>query len=214
MERGAAVARETDRLVTFGVEPTRAEPGYGYIELGEERGDWHELAAFHEKPDRETARQYLERGHRWNAGIFAWRPEAFLSAVRDSPLSPLLDALERGNPEAGFDAISPRSVDRAVMERTANAAVVPASFAWDDVGAWDAFARRDGDDDGNVTVGEVDELAIDASNNVVAADGVEVSLVGVSDLAVVAWDDRVLVVPTADAQRVREVARRRAETEE
>jgi mannose-1-phosphate guanylyltransferase len=100
------------------------------------------------------------------------------------------------------------------MERTANAAVVPAPFPWNDLGAWDAFARRAGDDDGNVAVGDADLLALDASNNVVAADGVEVSLVGVSDLAVVTWDDRVLVVPTADAQRVREVARRRAEGEE
>jgi len=214
MGDGVEVAASTGRLVTFGVEPTRPETGYGYVELGADRGDWYELETFHEKPDADAARRYVDGGHRWNAGIFAWRPTAFLSAARESPLAPLVDALERDAEAAGYDAVRPTSVDHAVLERTDDAAVVPVSFPWDDLGAWDAFPRvRPGDGDGNVTVGDADLLALDSASNVVASDGASVSLVGVSDLAVVAWDDHVLVVPKAEAQRVRELARRREATE-
>jgi mannose-1-phosphate guanylyltransferase len=205
--RGAAVAAETGRLVTFGVDPTRPETGYGYLEPGESYGDWATLDSFHEKPDRETAESYVAAGYRWNAGIFAWTPESFLSAARDSRLAPLVAELDRGDPEAGFAAVESVSVDYAVMEPAADAgevAVVPADFGWDDLGAWDALERLlPADDAGNVALGDL--LSVDAADNVVATDDKHVSLVGVEGLAVVAYDDRVLVVPKEDAQRVREV---------
>ncbi|SEK89713.1 mannose-1-phosphate guanylyltransferase [Haloferax larsenii] len=205
MARGARVAAETDSLVAFGVEPTRPDTGYGYIEPGAFHGDYADLATFHEKPDANTAERYVEQGYLWNAGMFAWTPDALLAAARDSPLDPLVDALDAGTVEVGFDAVDPLSIDYAVMERAEDAAVVPVDFEWDDVGAWDALARvLDADEDGNVALGD-DPIVVDAADNVVATDGANVSLVGVSDLAVVAWDDRVLVVPKAEAQRVREV---------
>ena len=219
MRRGARVAAETDALVTFGVEPTRPDTGYGYIEPGASRGDYAPVAAFHEKPDAETARAYVDAGHYWNAGIFAWTPDALLAAARDSPLSDLVADLAAGvDAERAFEGVPAVSVDYGVMERTANAVVVPASFEWDDLGSWDAFDRvRDGDgggesaddgsesagDDGTVSVGDVTVRTLDAADNVVAGDDVHVSLVGVSDLAVVSWDDRVLVVPKDRAQDVR-----------
>jgi mannose-1-phosphate guanylyltransferase len=208
MQRGARVAGETGRLVTFGITPERPDTGYGYIEPGPERrtdsGDgFAELARFHEKPDADTAQEYVDAHYYWNSGIFAWTPAAFLSAAADSPLGPLVDALDAGDPDAGFDAVEPVSVDYAVLERVDDAAVVPAAFTWDDLGSWDALDRvlpQDGD--GNVATGE--SLTIDAADNVVATDDKHVSLVGVSGLAVVAYDDRVLVVPKGEAQRVRE----------
>ena len=205
---GARVATETDALVTFGVDPSRAETGYGYIEPGENQSldseTYFDLAAFHEKPDVETATEYVDAGYYWNAGIFAWTPDSLLSAARDSPLEPLVDALDAGDEAGGFDEVAEVSIDYAVMERAENAAVVPATFEWDDLGSWDALERvLDVDDDGNVALG--DSLTVDAADNVVASDDKHVSLVGVSGLAVVAWDDRVLVVPKEDAQRVREV---------
>lgn len=208
MARGARVAGETGRLVTFGVEPDRPDTGYGYIEAGEERetGDdsFRELARFHEKPDAATAEEYVEAGYYWNSGIFAWTPEAFLAAAADSPLGPLVEHLDAGDAEAGFDAIEPVSVDYAVLERVEDAAVVPAAFSWDDLGSWDALDRvLPQDDDGNVAIGE--HVTVDAADNVVASDDKHVSLVGVSGLAVVAYDDRVLVVPKGEAQRVREL---------
>jgi len=204
--RAARTAVETEGLVTVGVEPTRPEPGYGYIEPGESREGYETVTQFREKPDRETATEYVDRGCYWNAGMFAWTPEALLSTARASPLSGLVDALERGEPERGFDAVDPVSVDYAVLERTEEVFVVPADFAWDDLGAWDALARHlPTDDDGNAVLG--DAVTVDAADNVVATDG-HVSLVGVSDLVVASYGDRTLVVPADESQRVREVVAR------
>ncbi|WP_129114283.1 mannose-1-phosphate guanylyltransferase [Halegenticoccus tardaugens] len=204
MRTGARVAAETGSLVAFGVEPTRPDTGYGYVEPGADRGDHFDLAAFREKPDAETAARYIESGCLWNAGIFAWTPDALRRAALGSPLAPLVEALDAGDPETGFEAVEAVSVDYAVMERAEDAAVVPAAFEWDDLGSWDALERvLDADAADNVALGEA--LSVDAAGNVVASDGKHVSLVGVDDLAVVAWDDRVLVAPKAEAQRVREV---------
>ncbi|WP_049980671.1 mannose-1-phosphate guanylyltransferase [Halolamina rubra] len=208
MTDGARVAADTGRLVTFGVTPDRPETGYGYVEPGAAREAdgvaFHEVVTFHEKPDAETARAYVDAGYRWNSGMFAWTPESFLDAAADSPLAPLVDALAAGDPEAGFDAVEPVSVDYAVFERAEGVAVVDADFAWDDLGTWDALDRvLAPDEDGNVALGAY--TAVDAADNVVASDDKHVSLVGVSGLAVVAYDDRVLVVPKDDAGRVREL---------
>ncbi|QZY00628.1 mannose-1-phosphate guanylyltransferase [Halobaculum rubrum] len=226
MARGAHVAADTDRLVAFGVEPTRPATGYGYIEPGDERTgdertgdgsavDYRELAAFHEKPDADSVARYVDAGYYWNAGIFAWTPAALFREARDTPLGPLADALDGDDPdpEAGFAAVDPVSIDYAVMEHAERAAVVPAAFAWDDLGAWDALDRvLDADADGNVVAGGAETLAVDAADNVVAADGKHVSLVGVEGLCVVAYDDRVLVVPKEQAQRVRDAVDRLKES--
>jgi mannose-1-phosphate guanylyltransferase len=239
LARGARLASESGRLVAFGVEPTRPETGYGYIEPGRAldtgTGTGFELAAFHEKPDAETATRYVDEGYLWNAGTFAWTPRAFRDAALDSPLAPLVEALADGRVAAGFDAVEPTSVDYAVMERVADAAVVPLDVAWDDLGSWDALRRLlVPDADGNVvhrsgaheaargtaetTADTVEDgesegeeggaLFVDSRDNVVVSDGPHVSVAGVDGLAVVAWDDRVLVVPAAEAQRVRAVVSR------
>jgi mannose-1-phosphate guanylyltransferase len=199
-------ALETAGLVTIGVEPDRPATGYGYIEPAREptRGHATPVASFREKPDAETAAALVDAGCLWNAGMFAWTPDTFLSAARESPLAALVDALDDGDAAGGYDAVDPVSVDYAVMERTDRAFVVPADFAWDDLGAWDALARLvDADADGNAVLG--DALTIDASGTVLASDDKHVSVVGVEDLVVAAFDDRVLVVPKDDAQRVRDV---------
>lgn len=204
-------AVETEGLVVFGIEPTRPATGYGYVEpgegagAGEPDGDYAPVEQFREKPDEETAKQFVADGFYWNAGLFAWTPDALLRAARDSPLQPLIAALEAGDPERGFEEVEPVSIDYAVMERADDVYVVPADFEWDDVGSWDALERVvETDEDGNAVLGET--LTIDAGDNVVAADDVtHVSVVGVEGLVVAAYDDRVLVVPKDEAQRVREV---------
>ncbi|UPV75852.1 sugar phosphate nucleotidyltransferase [Halorussus limi] len=204
-ERAARTAVETEGLVAFGVEPTRPATGYGYIEPSDSEAERAEIERFREKPDRETAERFVEEGFYWNAGLFAWTPESLLRETRDSPLGPLVAALDEGDPERGFAEIEGVSIDYAVMERTDDAYVVPADFEWDDVGAWDAIERVVGtDDDGNAILG--DGLTVDAADNVVAADDeTHVSLVGVEGLVVAAYGDRVLVAPKDEAQRVREV---------
>ncbi len=202
----AAVAVETGGVVTVGVEPTHPATGYGYIEPGNSYGSHFDVVQFREKPDETTAKRFVEEGFYWNSGLFAWTPDAFLQAARDSPLESLITALDEGDPASGFDTVESTSVDYAVMERIDDAYVVPAEFEWDDLGSWDAFERLDtgdnGDNGDNVVLGEA--LTIDATGNVVAGDK-HVSLVGVDDLVVAAYDDRVLVVPKSDSQRVREV---------
>ena len=244
IRQGVAVAAATGRLVTFGIEPTRPETGYGYIEPVDAPdadndvsgaadaaagSEWYPVASFHEKPDAETADSYVAAGHYWNAGLFAWRPDAFLAAADSPPLAPLLDALRSDGssdaPRSGddsdrlrpdhdpgvreaFESVDPVSVDYAVLESAADVAVVPASFPWDDVGSWDSLDRvLDADGDGNVATDGVTLRTLDAADNVVAADDAHVSVVGVSGLAVVAWDDRVLVVPKERAQDVRRLVR-------
>jgi mannose-1-phosphate guanylyltransferase len=197
------VAHETGGLVTLGVEPTRAATGYGYIEPGGARDGYTAVASFTEKPDAAAADRYVAAGYLWNAGIFAWTPDALLDAASEGALAGFVDALD--TPERAFDAVDPVSVDYAVMEDAENAYVVPAAFEWDDLGSWDALERVvETDEAGNARLGET--LALDAADCVLAAgDDQHVSAVGVSDLVVAAYDGRVLVVPKREAQRVREV---------
>lgn len=203
--RACEVAADTGGLVTVGVEPTRAATEYGYVEPGTAFDGYRRVESFHEKPDPGAAARYREHGYLWNAGLFAWRPEAFLDAARDSPLAPLVEALAAGDPERGFADVPAESVDDAVMEDAEEVYVVPADFEWDDLGSWDAFERvLAADSDGNVSLGET--LALDAEGCVLAAgEGQHVAAVGVSDLVVAAHDGRVLVVPKRETQRVREV---------
>ena len=173
-----------------------------------ERTPARPVARFVEKPDRETAREYVDRGWYWNAGMFCWTPAAFLEAARESPLGDLITAVESGRADEGFAAVDAVSVDHAVLERADDVRVVSAGFDWDDLGDWDAVGRvlaSDADADGNVVLGE--GLALDASECVLATDG-HVSVVGVEDLVVASFEDRTLVVPRERAQDVRTVVDR------
>ncbi|WP_121820261.1 mannose-1-phosphate guanylyltransferase [Halostella salina] len=213
--RAARVAAATDGLVTLGVEPTRPATEYGYIAPGPERettdGDaYAPVERFREKPDREAAADLVADCY-WNAGVFAWTPDAFLRECRGTPLAAVADAADADDPDAlraAVEAVDPVSVDYAVMERTDDAYVVPAEMEWDDLGSWDALERvLETDADGNAVLG--DALTVDASGTVVATGGeAHVSVVGADDLVVAAYGDRVLVVPKAEAQRVREVVDR------
>lgn len=201
------VAVETGGLVTIGVEPNRPATGYGYIRPGTPFGRYFAVDTFREKPDRERAEWFLDRGFYWNTGMFAWTPDALLSAARDSLLDTFVADLDAGATDEAFEAVAPISIDYAVMERTDDAYVLPAEIGWDDLGSWDALERVfRADGDGNVTIGET--LAVDSTGSVVASDDKHVSVVGVDDLVVAAFDDRVVVVPKSDAQRVREVVER------
>ncbi|NHN41883.1 mannose-1-phosphate guanylyltransferase [Halorubellus sp. JP-L1] len=239
----AAVAVETEGLVTMGVEPTRDATGYGYVEptafeplagdadatdgtdateatdatdgteANDATGEYAPVAAFREKPDRETARQLRDLGCLWNAGIFAWTPDAFLRECRGTPLESLAD--DELALDAAFDAAPAVSVDYAVLERTDSAYVVPAAFEWDDLGSWDALGRiLDGDDAGNAVLATEggsdagdsgDAVLVDTEDAVVATDDKHVSVVEGDGLVVAAFDDRVLVVPRESSQRVRAV---------
>lgn len=211
-ERACEVAAETDRLVTIGVEPDRPAVGYGYVKPGADRGDYYEAAGFFEKPSPGTAERYRYNGFYWNTGMFAWTPDALLREARATDLASLVSGLESGPAERAFALCPTVSVDNAVLEQSNSVALVPApeGFEWDDLGTWDALARvfaDAADDDGNVVLG--DALTLGAEDCLIATDETNhVAAVGVSNLTVAAYGDRTLVVPTREAQRVREVTER------
>lgn len=200
---GAGIAERTDSLFTIAVPPTRPETGYGYIQPGERLrvdGDVEgfRVRSFVEKPDKDTALEYLEAGYLWNSGIFLWRASFFLEEVQTvaPELGDLIPLLERGDVEAFFREAPTISVDEAVLERSSRVASLRATFQWDDVGCWESLARtRTRDEGGNVLLGPVH--AVDSRENVVMAEDGAVVLFGVEGLAVVRSGDIVLVADRA-----------------
>lgn len=186
-------------LVTFGIEPDRAETGYGYIRRGEALAPGAFRAVrFAEKPDRATAEAWLaEGGWDWNAGIFLFEREALLDAFRRHALSVLTAA------EGDFESAPSASIDTAVMEKAEKVAVVPTVMGWTDIGSWEALhALGPVDGDGNLLTGDV--VAPDSRNCLVRSEGPVVVALGVEDLVIVATERAVLVVPRGETQRVRE----------
>lgn len=216
----ALAAAEHGKLVTLGVTPSRPETGYGYIEAGiagAEAGGrtFHEVVAFREKPDLETARRYVAGGrHAWNAGIFVWRASAIreeIAAHLPALALALADpALVRGGAAAeaalaaAYAGIEPISIDYGVLERSRRIWMLPIDCGWNDVGSWTAlYDVRPHDPAGNVITG--DAVLADTRNAVVHAGGPLVALVGVEDLIVISTPEAVLVCARDKAQDVRKV---------
>jgi len=207
LETAERVAREEQALVTVGVVPTRPDPGFGYIEPGEEtESGARKVARFVEKPDRRRAESMMHDGYLWNSGIFAWTVKDFLDEIRrlTPEVSAALESHGSGDLSDFFDAVKPVSVDVGVLERSDRVRVVPGDFGWDDVGTWGALRRvKPENDSGNVTSGEV--VSLDARGNVVHAEGGPVVLYGVNDLVVVTRNGMTLVTTTdgsADLKRL------------
>ncbi|MFT3978495.1 MAG: mannose-1-phosphate guanylyltransferase/mannose-6-phosphate isomerase [Sphingomonas bacterium] len=202
-------------LITFGITPDAPETGYGYIRAGEEVAPGvHRVDRFVEKPPLETAKAMLaEGGHVWNGGIFLFRADAYLDALRAYEPE-MLDAVERAvtrarregarvMPDAdAFAAARAESIDYAVMERASRVAVVSVTMGWNDVGSWDALhAISMRDDDGNVFQGDV--TALESTGCLVNSDRARVALLGVHDLIVVASGDDILILPRGRSQEVK-----------
>jgi mannose-1-phosphate guanylyltransferase len=220
LSKAAETARREDVLVTLGLTPRYAATGFGYIETGEildERPpEVRRAAAFREKPDSDTAREYLASGrHLWNSGMFAWRAEVFLAELRRH-MPELADGLEELGPYLGgpeqdqalarvYPELPSISVDYGVLEKSDRIRVVKADFGWSDVGSWEAMADLwPQDQDGNACQdGEL--LALEARGNLVSAGGRLAVLLGVSGLAAVVTDDVLLILPRDRCQDVRAV---------
>lgn len=214
----AVQAAATDRLVTFGITPTRPETGYGYIRRGRPMADVDgafDVAAFVEKPSLEVAQGYVAAGtYAWNSGMFLFPVGRLLAELEEhvpDVLAACREALSGGSRDldffrldaAAFARAPSISIDYAVMERTARAAVVPCEIGWTDVGAWSAlWDVGTKDTDGNVTVGDV--LLEDAHDCYVRSDSHLTALVGIENAVVVVVDDAVLV---ADRNRTQDVKR-------
>jgi mannose-1-phosphate guanylyltransferase len=189
LARAAALSRRHNRLFTIGAVPTRPETGYGYIAPGrafEGAADAHEVARFVEKPDRAQAEAYIAEGCLWNTGIFVLPAALLLAELRahTPELAALLPLLDDGDSDAFFERAPSLTIDVGLLERSRAVGVLRASFAWDDVGAWDAVGRtRECDPAGNVAEG--DAHFVDARNNIAWADDGSIVVFGADDLVVV-----------------------------
>lgn len=203
------------RIVVFGIRPDRPETGFGYIEADGDR-----VLHFTEKPNLDVASGYVASGRFfWNAGMFcfpAWKmleamsehcPDLLAQVRTAYGASKTTVAGERTSVEvdrSAFAAVSPISLDYAVMEKETNAGFVPCGFAWSDIGSWDAMASLvEADEHGNRATGEV--LMHDARGSFVHSETRLVGLVGVSDLLVIDTPDALMVADRNRAQDVRSV---------
>ena len=216
--RGVEPARH-GRLVTFGIVPTRAETGYGYVKATPDGDAAVPVDAFVEKPDRDTAEAYVAGGeHFWNSGLFLFSAGTYLREL--ARLSPAIHdavaasaaALEADmtflRPDAARFARPPSdSIDYAVMEKTGAAMMVPLDAGWSDVGSWQALAEVCGtDDDGNTVSG--DAILHGCRDSLVQAESRLVMGVGLDNLVIVETKDAVLVADKSRSQDVKHVVDR------
>lgn len=221
--RSVAEAVELARkgwLVTFGVEPTRPETGYGYIEGGDsiEGSVAHQVARFVEKPDLQTAESYIaSKRFSWNSGMFCFTAGTMIAALREHAPD-VLTAVERAMAESSLD-IAPVmlhadsfaqcpdiSIDYAVMERASKVAVIAADFDWSDIGSWSALAELVSPDaKGNRINGET--LLVDTANCYIQSDSRIVAGIGIDNLLVIDTPDALLVAHNSRAQDVKGVVK-------
>ncbi len=210
-------AAKAGQIVTFGVHPTHAETGYGYLELEQAVGrDPMPLTRFVEKPDADTAKKMLDAGnYLWNAGIFLFAAETIIRAFKaNAPtmLEPVQTSIDDGKHDLGFLRLAPdawgraeeTSLDYAVMEKADNLTVVPLSTAWSDLGGWDAVWRGSACDEfGVATSGKA--TAIDCHNTLLRSEDVRMEVVGIGlqNIVTVAMPDAVLVADVSRAQDVK-----------
>jgi mannose-1-phosphate guanylyltransferase/mannose-6-phosphate isomerase len=214
-----ALEAEKGALVTFGVGPTHAETGYGYIRRGAKRksgGDAFDVSAFTEKPSEAVAQSYVDAGdYYWNSGIFMFRADRLLEEM-DQHCSEIVSAcrsaIKGGRrdldflrlDEKAFKACPSDSIDYAVMEKTDAACVIPASMGWNDVGSWDSlWSLGEKDAGNNVVVGDV--VCKDTKNSYIRSQNRLVATLGIEDLVVVETSDAVLVASRERAQDLKKI---------
>lgn len=221
---GFALAEASEALVTLGIKPTWACPGFGYIERGgrarvsgyQGQSKAFEVSSFREKPAPEVAEDYLAQGgYSWNAGIFVWTVAAFLrEASRHAPeLAELTNELRRARDfkasvEGQFHHQTRISIDYALLEKSARVLNIEAEFDWDDVGGWVSLGKYlQRDDAGNALRGDLTQ--IDSEDNIIySTTGVRVALLGVRDLIVVQTPDALLIADRNQADRIKKLVDR------
>ena len=217
LERAFTLAEREPLLVTFGVKPGGADTNFGYIQRGAKLAERvHRVARFTEKPDRERAQHYVASGeYTWNTGIFVWGRHTFMQALAAGrpAIANAFAGLSFAPRATGefeamlaerFPSVESISVDYAVLESVPNVVTIDATFDWDDLGSWGAWARRQPRDArGNVTWG--DAVPVDCDRCVVVGDGFPAAPLGLSDMVVVATPQGTLVCRREETDQVRRV---------
>lgn len=216
---GVARIQDTGELVTFGITPTHAETGYGYLELAN-RLEGHgavDLKRFVEKPDADTAEAMVKSGmYLWNAGVFLASARTLIAAYHahaPTLIAPVTQSLEEAEHDLGFLRLAPEpwgradniSIDYAVMEKSDTIAVVPLSGGWSDLGSWEAVRRISSQDENGVAL-HGRATAIDCRDVLLRSEdpGVELVGIGLENIFAVATGDAVLVADLSRAQDVKQ----------
>jgi len=230
IKAGATIASEEDKLITIGIDPTRAETGYGYIKMAEQYKvvdgiAVYEVDSFTEKPKPVVAQQYYYgRKHLWNSGMFIWSVNSVLRAIShcQPEMCTLLDSYSKriGSKDEVdarhelYEQSTPISIDFAVLEDAENVLAIKADLIWDDVGSWNALERyKEKDQDNNVIIGRAKtnhtyETTIYNENG-----GIIVSI-GISDLVIVKTDDIVLAAHKTKVNEVKQILKELGQDED
>lgn len=213
----AIKAAESGKLVTFGIQPTRPDTGFGYIKAHQVDGEQvYAVDRFTEKPDLASAEAFLKEGnYYWNSGMFVWRASVILAEMQQHlpavyqvvqnilaesrDVSTFQQAVEKH-----FATMPSISIDYGVLEKSDSVSLIPCDIGWNDVGSWQAlFEISDKDENGNALQGNV--IAVGSKNNLIRAEKRLVAAIGVEDLCIIETADAVLISKSDQTQRVREV---------
>ncbi|MBN2601610.1 MAG: mannose-1-phosphate guanylyltransferase [Candidatus Marinimicrobia bacterium] len=219
VENGVQFARDHVALITFGITPTRPATGYGYIQYSKKdavyKDSIYKVKTFAEKPNQATAQRFLESGEfLWNSGMFIWKAENILNALRLflpetyeslQNIGQAIDTSQYPNIlKKQWATIHGNSIDYGVMEKAKNVYVVQGSFDWSDVGSWDAvYEIKKKDKNGNVIIGEV--VPIDTENSYIYSRKHLISTIGVKDLIIIQSKNSTLIVSRHDTERVKDL---------
>lgn len=220
VDYGAKLAVEKKSIITIGIRPRSAHTGYGYIQHGElvhEDGEFQSftLNGFTEKPDLDTAREFLDAGNfLWNSGMFLWTCDTILTEIAQymPELSALLNEIDGAigtkNEGAVIESLFPKSenisIDYGIMEQTKVGLVINGTFDWDDVGGWLAMEKfLEKDDSGNSFMGMFESID---THNCIALGGKQLlTTIGVNDLIIVSTDDALLICDRSRAEDIKKL---------
>jgi mannose-1-phosphate guanylyltransferase/mannose-6-phosphate isomerase len=213
----AIQAAQSGKLVTFGIQPTRPDTGFGYIKAHRsENAGVYAVERFTEKPDRATAERFLEEGdYYWNSGMFVWRASVILGEIQRylPAVHQIVQTILAENRaginfqqavEKHFAAMPSISIDYGVLEKSDQVSLIPCDIGWNDVGSWQAVHEISSkDEQGNALQGNV--IAVDCKNSLIRSEKRLVAAIGIEDLCVIETADAVLISKSDQTQRVREV---------
>ncbi len=206
----AKTLAKQNKLVTFGIQPTYPETGFGYIEA---KGE--DVLSFKEKPELSVAESYLEQGNfYWNSGMFCFKAGVFLSELEQhapemfQACQTAFEQTQQGDflriPMAEMEAIPADSIDYAVMEKSAHVKVVPSDIGWSDLGSFEALDQElEKDEKGNTLSDHT--LLLNAKNNLILGDDRIISLINIEDLMIVDTADALLIAPKGSGQKVKQI---------
>jgi mannose-1-phosphate guanylyltransferase len=229
LQRAVEIAAEGENIVVMGIQPTRSETGYGYIETGDQLDpELFRVRRFTEKPNQEKAEEFFAAGnYYWNSGMFVWSARTLTNALREhfSETAPYLEKIAAAWGSSDFAAkfadLYPRceniSIDYAVLEprsakgeHSSNLLCLRADFGWNDLGSWAALYEHQAllkkSDDHNVVEGKA-LYAIDATGNYIYAPDKFVAAVGVDNLVVVETEDAILITTREHSQDVGKIVK-------